>query len=132
MPWSWSMIIFGATPSSFASSWTRVFPAISATPFDRLRSPLPLAQEPAQPGDRLGRRHRRDSERLGPAAPPHTLRQTCLSPAQIGSAPPSVPAGIRLHVSIRRANDPEQLRLGAGPPAPETGPDRRAQRLVPS
>src|SRR5262245_46233785 len=43
MLWSWSMINFGATPSSFASSWTRVFPAISATPFDR-------SQEPTAPG----------------------------------------------------------------------------------
>jgi hypothetical protein len=41
--WSWSMIIFGATPSSFASSCTLVFPAMSATPLDHLRSVLPLA-----------------------------------------------------------------------------------------
>src|SRR4029450_9520627 len=101
MPWGWPMIIFGATPSSSASSWTRVFPAISATPFDRLRSPLPLAQEPAQPGDHLGRRHPRDSDSLGPAAPPHTLRQTGFSPAQIGAAAAPAPLGVRLHMAIR-------------------------------
>src|SRR5262245_21401262 len=134
MPWSWSMINFGATLSSFASSWTRVFPAISATPFDRLRSLLPLAQESTEPRDRLGRRHGMDSERLGPPAPPHALRQTCLSPTEIGSASADPPLGIGLDQPVHPPDDPEQLRLGASPTAAEAGPYRRtsAHRSTPS
>src|SRR5262245_27976805 len=134
MPWSWSMINFGATPSSFASSWTRVFPAISATPFDRLRSLPPLAQESTEPRDRLGRRHGMDSERLGPAAPPHARGRTRASPTEVGSAPAASPLGIGLKQPVRPPYDPEQLRLGSSPPAAETGPDRRtsAHRSPPS
>src|SRR6185436_14801008 len=107
-----------------ASSCTRVFPAISATPFDRLRSPLPLAQEPTKSRHHLWCRHRRGSECLGPTAPPHALGQTRLCPADIGPATPAPPRGIGLDVAVGCPDDPEQIRLGPGPSAAETGSDR--------
>ena len=117
------MINFGATPSSFASSITRVFPAISASPLDHFRSPLPLAQEPAQPKDPLGGYHGRGSERLGPAAPTQTLRETCIPPAQVRAASSDPLPRVRLHMPVRRSNDPEELGPGADTATAETGTD---------